>query len=502
MTNPTMSKLGDSPPDEESYNEIEPHKALIHDDVTLEEEALIKKVEWNGSAVITYPLDYKRVPMVKRQILVCFLLFAILGLNDQSTGSLLPTLVNHYKLSKIKVSNIFILQATGYITASLLNDKVHKYGGSRGCILGAIAICFVFYAILALRPAYFAVYLCCYFPLGLALGLIDATCNILVGNLEVNKNELMGLLHGVYSGSAMLTPPIVSYFVEWGHWPLFFVIPVTVAVICGILAVPNFRYETAVKYDYICKAKVDANDSDTLDTAEGLAGTTDTGTDTDTDTGMLAQLKSRPVLLYSSFLFVYLGAEVTTGSWLFTYLLETKMNNPVRMSYIVSTFWVGLTVGRVVLGFVTGRVFRNEYRAGRVYSICTLALFCMFVLVGATGTSTGEPQAQHLQPTLSLAYFLSLMLIIFLSGFFIGPLFPIGSVVALQLLPKSMHVSGIGVATSLGSCGTALLPYMAGVIIQLVGMWSMPLISCLLVASFTLVWCMYPYLIRDHPEYL
>ena len=495
-----MSKPDDSPLDEESYHEIEPHKTLIHDDVALGEEEPIKKVEWNGSEVVTYPLDYQKVPMVKRQILVCFLLFAILGLNDQSTGSLLPTLVDHYKLSKIKVSNIFMLQATGYITASLLNDKVHRYSGSRGCILGAIAICFVFYSILALRPAHFAVYLSCYFPLGLALGLIDATCNILVGNLEVNKNELMGLLHGVYSGSAMLTPPIVSYFVEWGRWSLFFVISVVVAVVCGILAVPNFRYETAVKYDYICKAKVDADNNETLDTADGSADTADT------DTGMPAQLKNRPVLLYSCFLFVYLGAEVTTGSWLFTYLLETKMNNPVRMSYIVSTFWVGLTMGRVVLGFVTGRLFRNEYRAGRVYSICTLALFCMFVAVGATGTLTAEPQAQaqtqYLQPTLSLAYFLSLMLIIFLSGFFIGPLFPIGSVVALQLLPKSMHVSGIGVATSLGSCGTALLPYMAGVIIQVVGMWSMPLISCLLVASFTLVWCLYPYLIKDHPEYL
>lgn len=53
-----------------------------------------------------------------------------------------------------------------------------------------------------------------------------------------------------------------------------------------------------------------------------------------------------------------------------------------------------------------------------------------------------------------------------IEGFFIGPLFPAAIVVATKLLPKHLHVSAIGFATSLGGVGAAVFPFAIGAIAQ------------------------------------
>ena len=124
--------------------------------------------------------------------------------------------------------------------------------------------------------------------------------------------------------------------------------------------------------------------------------------------------------------------RITTGSWFFTYLLKTKSNNRMAMSYIAASFWTGLTVGRLCLGFVTERFFENEYRASKAYGFLTLFSYTLFVLVGLIDSD-------------SVSYFVVLFLVVFCCGVFIGPLFPNASIVALQVLPKRLHVSGVGV---------------------------------------------------------
>ncbi|QLQ80902.1 hypothetical protein HG537_0E02570 [Torulaspora globosa] len=431
-----------------------------------QEEGLIRDkgwIEWKGEEIKTYPLDYNKVGIVKIQIITNLIVFLVFGLNDQTTGSLIPTLTKSYGISKVVVSNIFLVQVFGYVLACLLNEKLHKKWGMRGAMNISIGLFILFFAVLALQPTSFFVYVACYLPIGFALGILDSTGNVLIGNLEHHKNEWMGAIHGLYGAASMVTPPIVSHFVKYGRWANFFCIPLGLSVLALTIAVPAFRHETAAKYDYICNAN-----------------NVETGSlDRDDEQTVITLLKNPAVSLYAIYLFVYLGAEVSTGSWLFSYLLSTKSDDRIAMSYVTSSYWTGLTVGRFLLGFITKRVFSSEYVASLAYSLICLFFYSILLAVGTINTDAGW-------------YIVVLFFVLFFCGVFVGPLFPNASIVAMQVLPRHLHVGGVGLAVAIGGSGNALLPYLVGVILHFAGMSWFPLLCWSMVVGFTLIWSIYP----------
>ncbi|CCC69434.1 hypothetical protein NCAS_0C04440 [Naumovozyma castellii] len=458
---------------EEGNSEEHPTMKELNASITNSGE--MKNIMWKDQKVKVYALNYKEVPLVKYQIVACMIMFLVFGFNDQATGSLLPTLTEHYKISTVKVSNIFLLQLFGYTLASLYNETLHRYIGMRGGMITATALCLVFFGILASKPRSFYVYMFCCLPLGLALGIVDSIANVFIGNLVIHKNEMMGIMHSVYGAAAMLTPPLVAHFVEWGHWSLFFLLPVITSFVGMCFIIPAFRFETEAKYDYVCAVAKENEHSDTPEDPD--------------ETKFLTLIKNPIILLNSIFLFIYLGAEISTGSWFFSFLLATKSTDKVAMSYIASAYWIGFTLGRLVLGFATDRFFSNQYKASRGYGFLTLFWYTIFVIVGAINYN-------------SKLYFTGLFLVVFFCGFFMGPLFPNASIVTLQILPGNLHIPGISLAVAIGGCGGAALPYMVGVITHLIGIEWTPLLCWIMVAALTVVWASYPRYIKGHDEFL
>lgn len=50
---------------------------------------------------------------------------------------------------------------------------------------------------------------------------------------------------------------------------------------------------------------------------------------------------------------LYVGAEVTIGGWLVTFMLNVRNGTPSASSLVASGFWIGITVGRFALGWIT-----------------------------------------------------------------------------------------------------------------------------------------------------
>lgn len=57
-----------------------------------------------------------------------------------------------------------------------------------------------------------------------------------------------------------------------------------------------------------------------------------------------------------SLLFLYVGVEVALGGWLVTFMINIRKGSAFASSMTATGFWMGLTAGRVALGFVTPRV--------------------------------------------------------------------------------------------------------------------------------------------------
>lgn len=52
----------------------------------------------------------------------------------------------------------------------------------------------------------------------------------------------------------------------------------------------------------------------------------------------------------STLLFIYVGAEVTYGGWIYTYAVKVYDISPPESAMISSAFWGAITIGRLIAG--------------------------------------------------------------------------------------------------------------------------------------------------------
>lgn len=470
----------------------------------------MQDVIWKGRNIKVYVRDYRHVPLVKLQIATSLLLFIVFGINDQTTGAMMPTLQERYNISSAGVSNIFLFQLGGYAFASLINEYIHRKVGVRGVITFSSLTFAIFYGLMLMEPPNFFLYLIYGLPIGLSIGLVDCTCSVVFGTLTVNKNVWMGFLHGTYGVASMATPPLAAHYAESDHWNRYFLLPFLGSILGLILSFPAFKYDDQYKYDYECSqddlehsssstsigTTITENKSDNNNSEFQIDSQFDNNTSTlhtSNNLSGLALLKNPIVLLHATYLFFFLGAELATGAFLLSFLLE-KCPNRVGMSYISSSYWAGITVGRFLLGHITDRYFENVYKATKFYIKVTLIGYLIFCIISMI--SPNDPTNS------SSPYFITFFLVTFISGIFVGPLFPNGSIVALQLLPKKYHVGGLGIAVAGGGIGCAFLPYMVGIITNFTGLWLYPFLSALMMIVVAISWNLYPKYIQGHEEFL
>ena len=169
------------------------------------------------------------------------------------------------------------------------------------------------------------------------------------------------------------------------------------------------------------------------------------------------------------FLLGYVGVEVSLGGWLVTFMLRVRHGQPFASGMVATGFWLGITVGRMVLGFVTGKI--GEKTAIAAYLLISMALELCFWLI----------------PTFVASAIFAGWL-----GFFLAPLFPAAIVVATKLLPLRLHVSGVGFAAAFGGGGAAILPFAVGAIAQVKGVQVLQPIVLALLAMILALWCLLP----------
>ena len=66
------------------------------------------------------------------------------------------------------------------------------------------------------------------------------------------------------------------------------------------------------------------------------------------------------------FLLGYVGVEVALGGWIVKFMLEVRNGGDFASGMVATGYWMGITVGRVILGFVTPRIGEKLAIIGRV----------------------------------------------------------------------------------------------------------------------------------------
>ena len=65
---------------------------------------------------------------------------------------------------------------------------------------------------------------------------------------------------------------------------------------------------------------------------------------------------ARVTWLSALFLTGYVGVEVGLGGWVVAFMIRIRQADRFASGMTATGFWLGFTVGRVILGFVTGRI--------------------------------------------------------------------------------------------------------------------------------------------------
>lgn len=180
-------------------------------------------------------------------------------------------------------------------------------------------------------------------------------------------------------------------------------------------------------------------------------------------------LCNRITWLVAIFLLLYVGVEVCFGGWLVTFMLVVRNGGNFESGLVVTGYWLGLTIGRVILGFITGRI--GDKLAITGYLVLSMVLELLFWLIPS---------------------FVGSAVCAGLLGFFLGPLFPAAIVVATKLLPRHLHVSAVGFAAAFGGGGAAVFPFAVGTIAQAKGVQVLQPIALALLAAISVIWFILP----------
>ncbi|TQN72750.1 Bypass of stop codon protein 6 [Colletotrichum shisoi] len=361
------------------------------------------------------------------RVLSCFWSMLVSGANDAAYGALIPYLETYYNLTYIVVSLVFLSPFVGYVLSALLNNHSHLRWGQRGIAVLASMCHLVAYVIISQHPPYPALVVV-FILAGFGNGLSDAGWNAYIGNMG-HANEVLGFLHACYGAGGVISPLIATTMISKGNlgWWTFYYVMLGLAVIELVWCTTAFWTQTGAVY------------------REAVSHSNN-----DSGTGLRTALFKRPYArvswLSAFFLLAYVGTEVSLGGWIVQFMIQVRKANPFDSGMTSVGFWLGLTLGRIVLGFVTPRL--GVKLAVAIYIPITMALELVFWLV---------PQ-----------FYVSAVAVA-LQGFFLGPFFPAVVVAATRLLPRHLHVSTIGFAAAFGGSGAAILPFAVGALAQAKG---------------------------------
>lgn len=219
----------------------------------------------------------------------------------------------------------------------MLNNTIHLKYGQRG--VGVLApICHLIpYIVIAVHPPY-PVLIVIFSIAGFGNGLADAAWNAWMGNMA-NPNEILGFLHGFYGVGAVLAPLIATTMITKAdlHWYTFYYVMIAMAVV-----------ELASSATAFWKA-----DGAAFRAANPRTGD---GKDNRMKEAILRLPYARVTWCCAIFFLGYVGIEVALGGWIVKFMLEVRKGEDFASGMTATGFWMGITMGRLVLGFVTPRI--------------------------------------------------------------------------------------------------------------------------------------------------
>ena len=347
--------------------------------------------------------------MASLLLAVIYVAFISLGLPDSLLGSAWPTMSQDLNVPVAWAGGISAVISMFTIVSALLSDRMTLKFGAGKVTAVSVALTAAALAGFSVTSNYW-VLLAIAIPYGLGAGGVDAALNNYVAIHYESRH--MSWLHCMWGVGASVGPYIMGYALSQGQgWPWGYryiaILQVMLTVIL-VLSLPLWKKRGAI--------------------AVGVAG-------------VLAIRGAKEILVM---FFCYCAVESTAGLWASSYMVMHSGIDKITAASWASLFYVGITVGRALSGFLTMR-FKDPVmiRLGQV--LVFAGILTMFV-----------PLPHHLGVVVGLVVI----------GFGCAPIYPcvIHSTPAYFGEDKSQAIVGVQMACAY--VGSLLMPPLFGIIAQ------------------------------------
>ena len=408
---------------------------------------------------------------------IIYIAFVSLGLPDAVLGSAWPIMRLQFAVSVDYAGYIQMIIAFGTILSSFASAKITQAIGSGK--LTSISVFFTAVSIFgfSISGEYWQILIWA-IPYGLGAGGVDAALNNYVA-IHYSSSH-MSWLHAMWGIGASLGPIIMSFALarDFGWQGGYRIIAICQMILTAILffTLPLWKEgKSGLKAKELKKEDIVADDNKSLnneDDNQTLQKMQESKANKSIDNSKEAKYTTLDILktpgvipLVISF-FAYCALEVTTGLWMSSYLVLGKgMPEPEAAGW-ASLFYIGITVGRIISGFVAYKL--NDTQS-ITWGASILALGIVFIL-------------------LSTAVEFSLLGFI-LIGLGCAPIYPsiIHSTPTYFGAEKSKFIVGFEMAFAY--MGNLLLPTAFGQIADYLGIYLLPwfLIALFLLFAFSYV---------------
>lgn len=278
---------------------------------------------------------------------VIYLAFISLGLPDALLGSGWPTMYTQLQVPFSYAGIISMIISAGTIVSSFFSDRLtRKFGAG---LVTAVSVLLTAGALFGFSVSD-SFYLLCIMaiPYGLGAGAVDAALNNYVA-LHYSSRH-MSWLHCFWGVGAAASPYIMGFCLGKGlGWSRgYFSVSMIQIVITAILfiSLPLWKSRTDEKEGGIEPKCAEAEQIQTDQTKAASSKAL--------SLREILRIKGAPYILIT--FFAYSAMETTTGLWASSYLVQYLLMEPEKAAKFASFFYLGITVGRFLCGFVADRM--------------------------------------------------------------------------------------------------------------------------------------------------
>ena len=268
--------------------------------------------------------------MVQLLLIIIYIAFISLGLPDSLLGSAWPTMYQEFSVPVSYAGGISMIIAMGTIISSLQSDRLTRRFGTGK--VTAVSVLMTAAALFGFSVSHSYAALCLWaVPYGLGAGSVDASLNNYVALHYASRH--MSWLHCMWGVGASLGPYIMGYALTGGQgWNMGY----------RYIAILQIALTALLVFSLPLWKKQGSNDTGQTNgetTAKPLS------------IGQIIKIPGAKEVMIT--FFCYCALEQTAGLWASSYLVLRRGLSAETAAGFASLFFMGITVGRALSGFLT-----------------------------------------------------------------------------------------------------------------------------------------------------